>query len=643
MGRPRQQRAPWQHAGKASRKNVGTFGSKNIHATSTEEFDDDIDKFHKGADKIPLEVKNDSDLSDDDLEEPVFDLQAESGSEEDEDEGSDDDDLDEDQLSGLVAKMAKQAKILRQKTSLLEDEDEDEAEEDQDGSNEKKAAWGKRKKMYYDADNGDYELYSSDEEAPAEEEAEALRLQRVIAENLRPEDFDLEEEEEDGDKRFSDETERTLEEAVKKTEGKSFEEAKNILSKRGHLGASAKDANVLVEEVEKDFSALSKEEQMNIVISDAPELVGLLAEFREQLDELHNKIEPALAKVKGCSQANKGGLRFLETKRILLLCYLQSILFYLLLKAEGRSVRDHPVIARLVEIRTLLQKLQPTEEKLQNQIDKVLTSSLEFASTTNVEANDNSKRPIQIPVTLSKRQEKLQALDARVFKRKGLDSIPAKRSEEIQVFTNTLNTDADALINSLSQGRPRALVESDEDEALPDTRVLHRIINTTKSQKRKTIISGDMDLPLKEGLGERRAKLEMQKVPRHVDGDDDLHEKESVSLDEDEFYQEAKRLKLAKQAAKQKNSKKIILPEQVVKEEEVGKRHISYQMEKNKGLTPHRKKLTKNPRKKYKLKHQKAVIRRKGQVREIKRPSGSYGGESTGIRTTISRSVRFHS
>lgn len=637
MGRPRQQRAPRQHYGKAGRKNGGRFGSKNVRVTSTEEFDDDIDKFHKGADKMPLDVNKDLELSEDDMEEPVFDLQAGSGSEEDDDEGSDEDDLDEEQLSGLAAKMAKQAKILRQKTSLLEEEEEDEAEEDQEGRNEKKAAWGKRKKMYYDADNVDYELYSSDEEAPAEEEAEALRLQRLIAEKLRPEDFDLDDDEEEDGARSLDENERTLEEVVKKSEAKGSEEAKNILSNRGHIGGSTKDSNILVEEVEKDVSALSKEEQMNVIMSDAPELVGLLAELREGLDELDNKIEPLLVKVKGCSRANKGGLRFLETKRMLLLCYSQSILFYLLMKAEGRSVRDHPVIARLVEIRTFLQKLQPVEKKLQNQMDKLLTSPIDYSPASNIEAHDDSKPSIQLPVSSSKREAKLQAKDASLLERKGLESSPAKISEEIELFTET---ETHSPINTLRKGKPRAIVQSDEDDALPDTNSLHRIISS-KIQKRKPVISGDMDVPLKEGLGQRRAKLEMQKVPYRAADRDDSDEQENLALDEDEFYQEAKRLKVAKQAAKEKNSMKIILQEPIV--EEVGKRHISYQMEKNKGLTPHRKKLTKNPRKKYKLKHQKAVIRRKGQVREIKRPSGSYGGEATGIRTTISRSVRFNS
>lgn len=45
------------------------------------------------------------------------------------------------------------------------------------------------------------------------------------------------------------------------------------------------------------------------------------------------------------------------------------------------------------------------------------------------------------------------------------------------------------------------------------------------------------------------------------------------------------------------------------------KRAITYEMAKNKGLTPHRKKDQRNPRVKYKNKYRKAVIRRKGAVR----------------------------
>lgn len=52
-----------------------------------------------------------------------------------------------------------------------------------------------------------------------------------------------------------------------------------------------------------------------------------------------------------------GGLQYLELKQGILLSYCQAIAFYLLLKSEGQAVRDHPVIARLVEIKNLLDKV----------------------------------------------------------------------------------------------------------------------------------------------------------------------------------------------------------------------------------------------------------------------------------------------
>ncbi|XP_064641905.1 something about silencing protein 10-like [Lineus longissimus] len=74
--------------------------------------------------------------------------------------------------------------------------------------------------------------------------------------------------------------------------------------------------------------------------------------------------------------------------------------------------------------------------------------------------------------------------------------------------------------------------------------------------------------------------------------------------------------------------------------EEMGKRAIGYQIEKNKGLTPHRKKELRNPRVKHRMKYRKAKIRRKGQIREVRTEMSRYGGELSGIRAGIKRSVR---
>lgn len=59
---------------------------------------------------------------------------------------------------------------------------------------------------------------------------------------------------------------------------------------------------------------------------------------------------PLLEEVRSGHLATSDGLSYLEAKHLLLLNYCINITFYLMMKAEGRSVKDHPVIARLVQV-----------------------------------------------------------------------------------------------------------------------------------------------------------------------------------------------------------------------------------------------------------------------------------------------------
>lgn len=81
--------------------------------------------------------------------------------------------------------------------------------------------------------------------------------------------------------------------------------------------------------------------------------------------------------------ATAEGISYLEAKHLLLLNYCMCIVFYLLLKAEGRPVREHPVIVRLVELRAYLEKIRPIDRKLQYQMDKLLLAakSMQVGST----------------------------------------------------------------------------------------------------------------------------------------------------------------------------------------------------------------------------------------------------------------------
>lgn len=77
-------------------------------------------------------------------------------------------------------------------------------------------------------------------------------------------------------------------------------------------------------------------------------------------------------------------------------------------------------------------------------------------------------------------------------------------------------------------------------------------------------------------------------------------------------------------------------------EDDNDKRAITYQMAKNKGLMPHRKKELRNPRVKHRLKYKKALVRRKGAVRTVRREDKRYTGEHSGIKATVRKSIKIH-
>ncbi|XP_036318712.1 something about silencing protein 10 [Rhagoletis pomonella] len=78
-----------------------------------------------------------------------------------------------------------------------------------------------------------------------------------------------------------------------------------------------------------------------------------------------------------------------------------------------------------------------------------------------------------------------------------------------------------------------------------------------------------------------------------------------------------------------------------LEEDEDTRRGITYQMAKNKGLTPARKKESRNPRVKHRNKFRKALVRRKGAVRTVRKETTRYGGEISGIKATVSKGVKF--
>ncbi|KAL6111954.1 utp3 [Pungitius sinensis] len=119
------------------------------------------------------------------------------------------------------------------------------------------------------------------------------------------------------------------------------------------------------------------------------------------------------------------------------------------------------------------------------------------------------------------------------------------------------------------------------------------------------------------------------------DSDSDLEDEAALR-----FYREVEARSKLKRKGKAPEAEETEEKEDDVEEDPDAKRGITYQMFKNKGLTPKRKKIDRNPRVKHREKFRRAKIRRKGQVREVRREETRYSGELSGIRAGVKKSTK---
>ncbi|XP_060103150.1 something about silencing protein 10 [Heteronotia binoei] len=143
---------------------------------------------------------------------------------------------------------------------------------------------------------------------------------------------------------------------------------------------------------------------------------------------------------------------------------------------------------------------------------------------------------------------------------------------------------------------------------------LRKSVNKTKPRAARKVSSGD--------LAEEASE------------DSDFNEEAALNYYK-EMEEKIKSKKKRKQVETEEEEKPLV-------EEEVPdqKRGATYQIIKNKGLTPKRKKIDRNPRVKHREKFRRAKIRRKGQVREVRREEQRYGGELSGIRAGVKKSIK---
>lgn len=78
-------------------------------------------------------------------------------------------------------------------------------------------------------------------------------------------------------------------------------------------------------------------------------------------------------------------------------------------------------------------------------------------------------------------------------------------------------------------------------------------------------------------------------------------------------------------------------------EDKPQKRGITYDIEKNKGLTVKRKREYRNPRVRHRNKYARALVKRKSRVPTARTEDEKYTGEPTGIRAGIKRGIKIKS
>jgi U3 small nucleolar RNA-associated protein 3 len=641
------------------------------------------------------------------------DEDAEDAEEEEEDDGDDDDDSDDD------------------------DSDED-SDDEQDPHATK--GWGVSKKNFYSGEEAD----SSDSDAEdgtdalAEEEAEARRLQRQRSQKLHTDDF--------GDVSGSDD-EETLGATAASGGKKSKRQSQGKQRKKaGADGLGSLEDGAEVEELSKDLSSMSREEKLQVLISDAPELVELLSGFKDSVGQIRTQIAPLIQQVKDGKLPTSSGSSFLEVKFHLLLSYCINITFYLLLKARGEAVQDHPVIETLVKLRALIEKCGPIDLKLKYQIEKLLAAAANPSASGSDAALSHKPRPealmgagededededddsegrggaaalYQVPKLSaaryddgreeSKFERKSAARRARLLKSdmvqtmqaelsdapmeinaadpsrlRGEAAEAAKEAEERRVYEednfvrltlsksdkakeklraraergmledefSSFNTEEfgelASLVSAEAEAETQAAKRSEREQK--KRRTLARYLNDIEQKERKATkrgaASADSDLPW--DAPEQKQPKRMK--PDYNVSDDSDDEPTGAPHVEDEVYTAAVEKRQKKKLQKQEKrevaaSEHAEAREMLERKHSGGKRGATRDIIKNKGLTPHRNKLDRNPRVKKKVKYAKKVktARSSGlsgrQNTSVGGASG-YAGESTGINPKVSRSTR---
>ncbi|KAH8821842.1 Sas10 C-terminal domain-containing protein [Xylogone sp. PMI_703] len=604
--------------------------------TTFEDVADSEDEFHMNRDKLMLDegpgAKRRRKWAEEDaLLEPSDEEILGYSSEEDEDEDQEDNNDDYHAGNG--------------RGGAEEGSDEEAAEEDE----EDVGGWGSSKKDYYDADNIETEADA------LEEEEEAKRLQKKKLQKMSEADFGFDENDWADTGKDDDERDVTTE---------------------------------ILQDIEITDD-MSTQERLQILQSRYPEFEFLANEFLQLqpiLETLRTEVEPETSKLEKPTTPSPALIKYRA-----LAAYVAALtMYFAILTAPARTdegktkpidpteLRNHSVMDSLLQCRQVWSKVKSLRAR---SIEIVQPEDL-VSEPDIMELNDRSEEEYE---ALSKKKSKNR------IQEKSISEAATRRAKQMERAEKEL-ADLSNLVpksrNAVAKRKTEKSVKfADDDSDFGEEETMDAKEAAQKAIKKKSLrfytsqiaqkanrradagrdAGGDADLPYRERLRDRQARLNAEAEKRGKkldqygrgaalggDSDDDEDNNKAVAQgvrdDEDEYYdlvaQTSKKRKAEKDAkheaiarAKDENKMARITDEELGDDE---KRAISYQIQKNKGLAPKRNKDVRNPRVKKRKMFEKSQkkLRSMRAVYKGGEERGGYGGEKTGIKTGVVKSVK---
>lgn len=543
-----------------------------------------------------------------------------------------------------------------------EDYDDDEAMgkakkgDDSEEEDEGIAAWGSSKKDLYNADQINTEADA------LEEEQEAKRLQMKQLEAMDEADYGFDESE------WADAGE----------------------------ASDAEDAGVVTEvlpqlEITEDMST---DEKLKILKSRYPEFEPLAKDFVD-LQSVYKDLQQSAANSStdddSADEPQPSSVPVVKFRA--LSAYLGTISMYFMLLSSSSpdaaseqvpmtpaELRQHPVMGSLVKFRKLWNSVKDLQEEIMDEPAQTPIQEANIQPAVTKKQPKAEAKPKQRKLTKAEakaaaaqaeaeelRTERIRQTEAGFADLDNLTTEPTRKRKTQKTKTPVKDDDSDF-------GDEDALTAHEAEEKAKQKRSLRFYTSqiAQKSNKRHTAgrdAGGDADLPYRERLRDRQARLNAEAEKRgkkqlnpdqELGGDSDDEDRRIAKElrrgeggkdgnDEDEYYDmvaaRSKKRKDDKQARHDAYSEAERLGGRVYAQEEVGadgKRAITYQIQKNKGLHAKRSKDSRNPRVKKRKKFEEKK-KKLGSIKQLYKGGegrGGYGGELTGIKKNLVKSVK---